>query len=267
MRTSCDIDIFVHAEDVAGVSKALLEQAGYTAKGQWVGEQSFFSPDGIHLELHFYDEETGKEGEIMREVWSHVVPAEGFVYRFQMEWEYFCLYHVAHMAKHFLSGGCGIRPFLDLCIMERNFSLDRETLRSCLEARGLTVFASQSLLLADAWFGKGKFTSLTDEMGQYVLGAGIYGSVDNQVALEKGGKGKKMKGLWSHIWLPFDVIKHQFPILRKRKWLYPFCQIERWRKLIFCGGLQRSLSLIKTDRSVSKQKVERVSRLMEDLNL
>lgn len=267
MRTSSDIDLFVRESDLQRLSELITESAGYTAEGQWNGERSFFSPDGIHLEVHFYDDADEEEGLIFREIWDHVSPSEGFEYRMQMEWEYFYIHHVLHMAKHFSHGGCGIRPFLDLILMRNQIELDPEKKREYLEKFNLAPFAVASEKLASVWFGTDSHSPLTEQMEDYLFGAGIYGSIENKVALEKSGKGKQLSGFFAHVWLSYDDIKHQFPAMIRHKWLYPFCQFRRWFRLIFCGGLKRSFSFLHHNLNMSSEKVEKVSQLMDELNL
>ena len=66
---------------------------------------------------------------------------ENSKFRYEMTDEFFYFYHIAHMAKHFENGGCGIRPFVDLVVLDRmdseNFSKRDELLKS----GGLLQFA------------------------------------------------------------------------------------------------------------------------------
>ena len=267
LRTSCDIDLFVSEEDLAAAEKAVVEKAGYRVHGQWKGERSFFSVDGIHLELHFYDEADEEEGLIFREIFDYASPEPGFQYRMHTEWEFFYAHHMLHMSKHFSHGGCGIRPFIDLALMCDKILLDDKKKKAYLERYGLTVFSNAAELLASVWFGEEEHTSLTKQMQDYLLGAGIYGSVENRIALEKSGKSKQLSGFFQHVWLPYDVIKHQFSVLQRHKWLLPVFQMKRWFHLIFCGGLKRSMHHIRENLNVSDDRIKLVSELMERLEL
>lgn len=267
MRTSADIDLLIVPDDLDRASKVIVEKVGYREKGQWNGERSFFSPDGIHLELHFYDEADEEEGEIFREMWNYATPCENKESCMKVEWEFFYAHHVTHMAKHFSHGGCGIRPFLDLALLREKIPMDAEKKREYTEHFGVSVFAEAAEHLSSVWFGDAEHTPLTEKMQDYLLDAGIFGSVSNQIALEKGGKGKRMNGLSAHIWVPYDVIRHQYPVLNQHKWLLPLCQVRRWCKLIFCGGLKRSVHYVRKSRSMGDEAVEKVAGLMDELKL
>ena len=53
MRTSCDIDILIHEEDIEKAKSILVNDYGYTDRGKGSHDVSIFSPKGIHLELHY----------------------------------------------------------------------------------------------------------------------------------------------------------------------------------------------------------------------
>ena len=58
------------------------------------------------------------------------------------------------MAKHFVStGGCGIRPFLDIWVLNHKIDFNREKREKLLSDGGLDVFAKQAELLSEVWFG------------------------------------------------------------------------------------------------------------------
>ena len=54
MRTSCDIDVLVHENDIERAENLLCEKLGYTSKGERdYHDISMYSDTGVHLELHF----------------------------------------------------------------------------------------------------------------------------------------------------------------------------------------------------------------------
>lgn len=267
MRTSCDIDLLLRESDLERASRIVTDLAGYKALGQWKGELSFSSADGIHLELHFFNKEDKEKSVIFREIWEHVSPGDENTFCMQTEWEFFYAHHVMHMAKHFAHGGCGIRPFVDLFLMREKIPMDSQKKNAFLEKFGLSAFADACERLASVWFGDAEHTDLSEQMQEYLLGAGIFGSIENQVALEKSGKSTLLGGFFQHVWLPYDVIKYQFPVLMRAKWLLPVCQVVRWFKLVFCGGIKRSAERLRQNQRISDEKVRRVARLMDQLKL
>lgn len=145
MRTSCDIDILIHEEDIEKAKSILVNDYGYTDHGKGSHDVSLFSPKGIHLELHYdliADGEANESAKVLRKVWDVVTVRAGFKYFYEMSDDLFYFYHIAHMAKHFENGGCGIRPFIDLWILEHIESADTTKRDELLSAGDLLTFAN-----------------------------------------------------------------------------------------------------------------------------
>lgn len=121
MRTSCDIDVLVHREDLEQAVSYLVQNHQYVEKERATHDVSLFSPTGIHIEIYFDLVEEGRVQnaiDVLRSVWANVTLRENNAYWYEMSDTYFYFYHIAHMAKHFENGGCGIRPFMDLWILD-----------------------------------------------------------------------------------------------------------------------------------------------------
>ena len=116
MRTSCDIDILIHEQDIDFAVRC-LESKGYRCGNKHYHDISLYSPNKIHLELHFnIQENIDSLDAVLKNAWSYATLTKGSRYDFEKE---FFVYHMyAHMAYHFLSGGCGIRSLLDIWVME-----------------------------------------------------------------------------------------------------------------------------------------------------
>ena len=121
LRTSCDIDILVHKEDISRATEALASDLGYTTNGiQSSHDISLFSPSGNHLELHFSIERMeGKMDRLLSRVWEFCAPVSEDSYEYHQSPEYFMFHQISHMATHFLCGGCGVRPFVDLYLLKQ----------------------------------------------------------------------------------------------------------------------------------------------------
>ena len=79
MRTSCDIDILVHEQDLDRAVQTLCETLGYHTEGEReYHDISLFSPSGIHLELHFNIlENTERIDGLLSRVWEFSKPIKG----------------------------------------------------------------------------------------------------------------------------------------------------------------------------------------------
>ena len=136
MRTSGDIDILVHEEDLSRATDYLVSELGYTNKGRAYHDVVFHAPSGVTLELHFIlAEESSFPGalKITSAVWDYTKPVPDCLYEKQLTWEMFYFHHIFHMASHFCAGGCGIRFILDHFIIKTKLHIDSTKCRKMLQ--------------------------------------------------------------------------------------------------------------------------------------
>jgi len=270
MRESCDIDILVHREDLEKASKVLVEQYQYTYHEKGSHDVSFFAPNKTHVELHFdlvEDEFASKSSEVLKTVWETATVCEGCNYRYEMPDKMFYFYHIAHMAKHFETGGCGIRPLIDLWILDNLNNADLAARNELLKQGSLLKFAEAARHLSKVWFEKANKNTVSQCMEDYILQGGIYGSNENRVIFQQQKKGGKIKYALAKIFIPYDVIKYHYPILQKHRWLTPFMEVRRWFKLIFCGHTKRTLNELKYNSEISTDRAEITKALLSELGL
>ena len=104
-------------------SLSALEKEGFSVDSEKnYHDISLFSPDNVHLELHFSIKEAQDNIDgLLSKVWDYCVPTENSSYRYKFTSEYFIFHQTAHMSYHFLNGGCGIKPFIDLFLLNKKF--------------------------------------------------------------------------------------------------------------------------------------------------
>ncbi len=268
MRTSCDIDILVKPEELEAAEQALLSH-GYRADKKGDHDLSLFSPGGVHVELHYAlmgERDLPATAPVLSEAWQRSAPCDAQPYRYVMPDGLFYFYHLAHMAKHVINGGCGLRPFLDLYILFRVEHSEDER-RTLLEMGGLSRFADVAERLSRVLFDTASHDEQTLTLARYVLGGGVYGNMDNRVALGQSKKGGKLRYLLSRVFLPYATLKYYYPVLQKHRWLMPVCQVRRWGRIIFRGGLRRSANEIRTIGQTPKKETADTGRLLRDLGL
>lgn len=268
MRTSCDIDILVHEDDLLRTVSLLNEKLSYKTEHKGPHDISLFLENGVHLELHYTLIESGileKADRVLENVWEYAFPTEKYEYSLTDEMFYY--YHIAHMAKHFQAGGCGVRPFIDIWVLNHRLTFDKGKRESLLGNGGLLIFAKQCEKLAKVWFDADEHTEVTRKLENYILGGGVYGNASNRVAVQQAKKGGKLKYVLSRIWLPYDVLKFYYPSLEGKKILLPFYEIRRWGKLLFKGGVKRSINELSINTSTTPDKQAQISALLCDLGL
>lgn len=270
MRTSCDIDVLVRPDDLDRAIKCIQDDLGYDVEGKGSHDVSMFSPSGVHVELHYdlvEEDIVNNCCEILKNAWGYATPISEGTYRYNFSDAMFYFYHIAHMAKHFENGGCGVRPLLDLWILDKQEGYDAVVRDALLESGALLKFTTAARSLASVWFDGTEHTETTAQMEQYLLFGGVYGNMENRVAIQQHKKGGKFKYIVSRIFLPYSTIKFHYPILQKHRWLTPVMQVRRWFKLIFRGGLKRSINEINVNAKMSDDKKESATELLERIGL
>ena len=270
MRTSCDIDILVKEVDSEKATAILVNDCGYVYEGKGSHDISLFAPSNVHIELHYELVEDGlanEASEVLKNVWNVVRTRDGYSYLYEMPDEMFYFYHIAHMAKHFENGGCGIRPFIDLWILDHLNEADKEKRDALLEQGNLFKFAEVARKLSRIWFEDEEYDPVSMQMENYILHGGVYGNRENRIAVQQQKKGGRVKYALSRIFLPYDVIKFHYPILQKHRWLTPFMEIRRWFKLLFHGKAKQSINELKYNQNISDAKADETKEFLMSIGL
>ena len=85
LRTSCDIDILIKEEDLTKAIDVLVQKHGYKNGKKNEYDYSLFSPNNIHIELHFsLTKGNGKVDEVLSTVWDNVYLKSDSGYHYYM---------------------------------------------------------------------------------------------------------------------------------------------------------------------------------------
>ena len=227
MRTSCDIDILVEPKNLSCAVNVLQKELEYKKKEfESSHDVSLFSASGVHLELHHSlveENRTKRAEDILYSVWDSVVDDISFKKTLKDDMFYF--YHVAHMAKHFEVGGCGVRTFLDVYLLK-----EQERYKTCecdklLERGNLLAFSKGVEETALAWFKEAQSTPLVESIQEFILNAGMYADMENKAAINQAKRGGRTKYFCSRLFLSREELVKQYPKLENKKWLMLFYQM------------------------------------------
>ncbi len=274
MRTSCDIDILVHPEDLSRGIQLLKEKLGYETRSGVKTDHdiSLFSPEGVHLELHFdaLPERYAKPEtrELIQKIWDMAYPERSGSFCYCLPDGLFYFYHIAHMALHFEAGGCGVRSFLDLWILNHRVDHDLGEREQMLQRGGLAAFGNAARQLSEYWFSGVTPDAPVLSMGDYILRAGVYGDKDNRAAFGQAKMGGRMKYLLlRRVFMPYDYLKAEYPVLQKHKWLLPVYQVVRWLRMLTRGDLGRTVRELRANADVSQSGSRDMKKMLSFLQL
>ena len=268
MRTSCDIDILVHEEDVSRAASVIKQELQYENKGvRTYHDVSLYSPSGVHLELHFNIlEDIENIDNVLMRVWDYA-ERDGDSFRYRLTPEYLLFHIISHIVYHFKNGGCGVRALLDLYILEKKTAWNDAVFTDLLKLCGIFDFYVNIKALMLVWFDSAEHTELTREMERFVLAGGTYGDLSASVAARRSSSKGKFTYFIKRIFQPYEILKIKYPVLKKHKWLTPFCQVRRWFSLIFSGDISRSARELKENAKIDSKQVEKIANFHSRVGL
>ena len=269
MRTSADVDILVHKEDLGKIIAVLQEKLEYVQESIGAYDAVVISPTGFHIELHFdliAKHENEIANDILANIWKYT-DRVGDSYQCEMREDYFYYYHLAHMARHFIEGGCGVRPYVDLWLLNNKVSYNKERRNILLEKGGLLKFAQASEFLSRVWLEEGVHFQESQWLEEYLLNGGVYGNSENKVVIQQGRTGSRFKYIMSRIFMPLEEMQYRYEVLKKHKWLYPFMVVRRCFEVLFKGDSKRIKKELKTSDGVDVAKQNITMKLVEYLGV
>ena len=267
LRTSCDIDILIHEDDAERAVELLTKNSGYINSGRSYHDYSLHSENGVHLELHFNLLENMENiDRLLSRPWDFAIPCEdSFRYSFTNE---FILFHaVAHMSYHFVTGGCGIRPFIDLHLMKQKLKFDKHVFEKMLIECGLGKFYEEISRLCLVWFEGQEHGEMTLEMERFILAGGVNGNKKKSIVARQQKKGGKLAYILTRIFQPYGIMKEKYPILKERKYLLPFYQVKRWFALVGSGKVSKLKKEYQADKSVNAEQAKEMNVFLSKLGI
>ena len=107
---------------------------------------------------------------------------------------------------------------------------------------------------------------LIEELSDYVINGGVYGTTKNRVAVQRADKSKTGYFL-SRIFLPYRDLSMLYPNLEKHKVLFPFYEIRRWCSIVFGGRLKKGMSELSENSKVTQEDCKKMKNLLDELEL
>lgn len=272
MRTSSDVDVLIREEDLPRAQTALIS-FGMKREHEGQHDVSFFSKENFHIELHYTmveDYTSKKIGDVMKEAWTYFEPKQDGCSEYVMRDEMFYFYHIAHMAKHFRNGGNGVRTIIDLWLLNHKVEFDQSNRNELIEEGGLAAFNDMTLKLSEMWFSKNQRNDSLDTLEDYIIKGGIYGTTERNVTITRKKSGSRITYYLKRAFLPYNELKHAFPILKNYPVLLPLMWIVRWFRLLNPAIRKKTINEIKIEQSVDKsacEESEKIVILMKELKI
>ena len=222
----------------------------------------------MHLELHFSILENIESiDRVLSKVFDYATPETEGSLSAKLTPEFLYFHLLAHASYHFVKGGSGIKPFIDLYLMKEKVECDKEKLSELLRESDLEKFAVGVEELCSVWFGGKAHSRTTLLMQEFILKGGTYGTADNNAIMEQAKAGGKLKHIFSLLFMPYTNMKVLYPVLEKHPFLLPICHVRRWFRIIFKGSFKKSVRILKANASVDLEDRKNAEELFDSLGL
>ena len=256
MRTSCDIDVLVKADELESAVKA-LENKVFTTNGAVHYHDVDLYKDKTHLELHHsICEDTPQiDGELSR-VWEFVKPINEYEYR--EENEFFVFHHIAHMFYHFVGGGCGIRPFIDFLLMKKKGFFDETKVRAFTEKCSIEKFYDMVEKMCRVWFENEPHDAFTEKIEKYVLENGVYGTSETSNRSGVIKHKSKKRYVFRLIFPSYRDMCINYKVLKRLPILLPLFYVIRGFKKAFGKDGKKNKDKMRT---IIDQRDEQISEM------
>lgn len=148
------------------------------------------------------------------------------------------LHNIAHMYKHYMIGGFGVRFLIDTYLILKKCSLDFDFINQKIEEMKLTDFESTirhlSLDLFDSELNENQ-----EELICKILSDGVFGSLDSDNSTrnieeiyhrftQDNGRGNLFKYILKRIFISPSRLKAIYPELNSKKYLFLYYYIKRF---------------------------------------
>lgn len=264
LRTSCDIDVLVKKEDVKKAEEIIIKKIGAKLLEEKQHDNLYQTESGVNIELHFSLGYTENAKKLLNLAWKSGEKVFG-EYGLKMPDELLNAYLIFHMANHFKGGGCGVKVFMDLHLLRKNKGFNAKTGEEYIKEIGLDKFSEYAYALADYWFNGGESNQTITEMEKFVIGGGVYGTLQQKTQVESS---KTDSNYYKRrIFLPFAEMKSRYRKLEKYPILLPYYTLKRWFSLL--SGRKRKVikQEIKYKKNFTDDKLQQTDALLKELGI
>ncbi len=236
MRTGCDVDILVHPEDMERAIAA-LEGGGFAhlTDHDTPHDVTLSSASGVLIELHhdmIEENRAVNAPEVLQDIWRYAHPKAEGCFEMLLSGGMFYFYNLAHTVKHCERKGCGVRPFIDLVIINRRMEVDETEKKDLLSKGGLEKADVLCTALSEVWLCGKEHTRETKLFEDFLMLGDVYGSSESHLLISQAKQGNSRKYVLSRLWIPAAQLEKNYPQLKTRRWALPYYEAKRLFSLL-----------------------------------
>ena len=238
LREMGDMDILIDKKQTKEVFKT-LEDLGYEYDHKDYCHVVYIKKPFVSIEAHLnLFDSYNIVSKYYDHIWEKASRVDGTT-EYQLNSDETYMYLLTHAAKHFNSGGTGIRILADMYFYMKKHQLNFEYIDKYLNKYSLKDFSNVILSLSSKLFEGIDLTE--DEMIilEFLLNSGTYGTIANRNRLimaklsENELQTQKKKGLLGRMFPSYKKMEKRNPSLKKFPFLLPWFWFTRLLKGLF----------------------------------
>ena len=183
MRMMSDVDILYRNTNSKDI-KGLLEGNGYTQTKSTPKDAMYLSSNKlvkVEMQQSLLDDGFTDWLKYLDTIWNRCENNADNEYT--MTPEDFYIYHIVHMAKHFINGGIGLRHVLDTWVIKNHYQdLDSEYTEKNFKELSLDKFENKVTKLCKYWFENSipSDKKSIELLSEYIFENGAFGNISQQ---------------------------------------------------------------------------------------
>ena len=260
MRMMSDIDILYRNGDSKQI-KELLENKGYTQTKSTPKDDMYLSSNQlvkVEMQQSLLDDGFTEWLKYLNTIWDRCEKKSDCEY--VMTPEDFYIYHIVHMAKHFINGGIGLRHVLDTWVIRKHYSeIDQEYIKSIFKELGLDTFERQIYNLCKYWFEEviPADKEAISLLSEYIFANGAFGNIAQQ-SVNEASSGNKRK-----VFPNKEIMANYYgDIITRHPSTIPFYWIRLNCERLFRNS-EKTKKKMESISSISEKQKEKTKRLFE----
>jgi len=226
LRIMSDMDLLIREEDYEALDRVAKKLEAVQEFGDG-NHKNYAFPGNVLVEFHpNFLHHASRVSTLVNPGWQYAEEKDG---KWHLTEEGFYLFHICHLADHFTGAGMGVRFILDTWVLRhlRKTQPDRAKVESELERFGILDFTRNIEALAETWFSGAETTPLMDELGEYVLSNGVFGTLDQSALNEVSLAGNRRKALLKRVFYPRAEMESRYPWCKGKPILLPVAWFAR----------------------------------------
>lgn len=260
MRMMNDVDILYRNKSAVDIKK-LFEELRYTQTKSTPKDAMYLSPNQlvkIEMQQSLLDDGFTDWLKYLDDIWERSENKSENEYT--MTPEDFYIYHIVHMAKHFINGGVGLRHVLDTWVIKNHFKeLDWDYVEKVLTELSLNTFNQQILNLSNYWFSD--YSPSNKEyinlLSEYIFANGAFGNIGQQ-SVNESAAGKKRKVFPGRK----TMANYYGDVINKHPSTIPFYWVKLNAERLLKNP-NKSKNKMKAMSSISEKQKEKTNHLFE----